>query len=227
MGPQHERRFVLIHSPLVGPATWSPAARELERRGREVMVPSLLEHAGPPQWRRAVEKVGTATTPAVLVGHSGAGLLLPAIADALNTEVAALVFVDSVLPPPGGTARLVPPRFTAELEALAEDGVLPPWSSWFGDQAMRALIPDDRMRAALVEEMPRLPLSYLTASVPVPEGWDARACAYLLLDSEAYGEPAADARARGWPVTELPGAHHLAIATEPGAVADALLRLVD
>jgi hypothetical protein len=33
--------------------------------------------------------------PMVLVGHSGAGLLLPVIADALTVDVAALVFVDS------------------------------------------------------------------------------------------------------------------------------------
>jgi hypothetical protein len=35
----------------------------------------------------------------VLVGHSGAGLLLHVIADALDVEVAGLVFVDSRLPP--------------------------------------------------------------------------------------------------------------------------------
>jgi hypothetical protein len=90
---------------------------------------------------------------------------------------------------------------------------------------MRQLVPDDRLRASLEDEMPRLPLSYFDASVPVPDGWNARPCAYLLLSGEAYGESAADARARGWPVAEIPGVQHLAMATEPIPVTDALLEL--
>jgi hypothetical protein len=52
-----------------------------------------------------------------------------------------------------------------------------------------------------------------------------RPCAYLLLSGEAYGESAADARARGWPVAEIPGVQHLAMATKPIPVTDALLEL--
>jgi pimeloyl-ACP methyl ester carboxylesterase len=223
--------FVLIHSPLVGPTTWSPVARELELRGREVVVPSLLgvADAAAPQWRH-VPKALRATTagmlnPIVLVGHSGGGLLLPAIADGLTVEVAALVFVDSFLPPAGGSLPLAPPGFIDKLRALATDGVLPRWSSWFGENALRELVPDERLRAALEAEMPRLPLSYFQASVPLPHGWDARPCAYLLFTAEPYGQSAADARGRGWPVAEIPGVQHLAMATEPIAVSNALLNL--
>jgi hypothetical protein len=80
--------FVLIHSPLVGPSTWLPVARELERRESRALVPSLLPAATAPvpQWRECVE-IGRAATsgvadPIVLVGHSGDGLLLPAIDEA-------------------------------------------------------------------------------------------------------------------------------------------------
>jgi hypothetical protein len=79
--------------------------------------------------------------------------------------VAALVFVDSFLPPASGSVRLAPPGLMDQLRALAGDGVLPPWSSWFGEDAMRELVPDDRLRATLKEEMSRLPLSYFEASV--------------------------------------------------------------
>jgi len=105
-----------------------------------------------------------------------------------------------------------------QLGALATDGVLPPWSSWFDEDAMRALVPDVRLRADLEDEMPRLPLSHFDASVPLPHGWDELPCAYLLLASEPYGESAADARDRGWPVAEIPGAQHLALVTDPIAV---------
>jgi pimeloyl-ACP methyl ester carboxylesterase len=230
-GEAHDPVFVLVHSPLVGPTTWSHVARELERRERGAVVPSLLgvACADAPQWPHAAEAVRAATTGSpgrvVLVGHSGAGLLLPTIADALAADVAALVFVDSFLPPAGGNLRLAGPAFMDQLRALASDGVLPPWSNWFGEEAMRELVPDDDWRMALEAEMPRLPLSYFDATVPLPDDWDARPCAYLLFTREPYGESAADARHRGWPVAEIPRAQHLAMATEPIAVTDALLEL--
>jgi Alpha/beta hydrolase family len=230
-GPERDPVFVLVHSPLVGPTTWSQVARELERRGREAIVPSLLgvARAEAPQWCHVPEAVHAATTrtpgPIVLAGHSGAGPLLPTIADALTPEVAALVFVDSFLPPPSGSINLAPLGLMDQLRVLASDGLLPPWSSWFGEQEMRELVPDDRLRAALEDEMPRLPLSYFDATVPVPDAWQARPCAYLLLSGEPYRESAADARGRGWPVAEIPGVKHLAMATEPIAVTDELLEL--
>jgi hypothetical protein len=160
----------------------------------------------------------------VLVGHSGAGLLLPVIADAVTVEVAALVFVDGFLPPAAGRLALGPPAFIDELRALASDGVLAPWSTWFGEDVMSELVPDERLRAALEAEMPRLPLSYFQAGVPVPDAWDRRSCAYLLT-AESYGQSAIEARSLGWPVLEIQGVRHLAIATDAVAVTDALLGL--
>ena len=224
--------FVLVHSPLVGPTTWLPVAGELVRRGARgcCLVAAPVAAAPAPQWRHVPEVVRPATAesaaPVVLVGHSGAGLLLlPAVGAALTVEVAALVFVDSFLPSANGSVRLAPPGLMDQLRALASDGVLPPWWSWFGEDAMRELVPDDSLRAALEEEMPRLPLAYFEASVPLPGGWRVRPCAYLLCSDESYAESAAQAREQGWPVAELPGAGHLAMASDPIAVTDALLDL--
>lgn len=230
-GREPDAVFVLMHSPLVGPTTWARVADELGRRGRESVVPSLLgvAEAQAPQWRRVPEIVRAATArtpnPIVLVGHSAGGLLLPAITGALRAEVAGVIFVDSFLPPATGSVPLATPALLDQLGALATDGVLPPWSEWFGEDAMRRLVPDDRLRTALEDDMPRLPLSYFEASVPLPDGWDALPCAYLLLASEPYRESAADARRRGWPVAEIPAAQHLALVTDPTAVTDALLNL--
>jgi hypothetical protein len=222
---------VLIHSPLVGPTTCSPVAHELQRRGRLALVPSLLgvAEAPVPQWRYVLEaaRVATARTDnaIVLAGHSGGGLLLPAIADALTVEVVALVFVDSFLPPASGSLALAAPGQLDQLRALGADGVLPRWSNWFGEDTMRELIADERLRAALEREMPRLPISYFEANIPLPDGWDAVPCGYVLLAAGPYRESATDARDRGWPVLEIPGVQHLAIATDPVAITDALLAL--
>jgi pimeloyl-ACP methyl ester carboxylesterase len=228
----HESAFVLVHSPLVGPTSWLPVAQELERRGRAAVVPSLLGIAAAPepQWRLVPDAVRIATSHLqqriVLVGHSGAGLLLPVIADASDNEVAALVFVDSLLPPPEGRLLLGPPAFMDQLTAMAPHGVLAPWSRWFGADAMREMVPDERLRAELEAEMPCLPLSYFEATVPLPQDWgDRRPCAYLLLSATPYRQSAAEARAHGWPVTEIHGVQHLAIATNPIPVTEALLDL--
>lgn len=232
---RHTRRvdsvFVLIHSPLVGPTTWSGIANELRARGRSAVVPSLLgvADAAEPQWRHVPEAVAATTVPigrpVVLVGHSAGGMLLPVIAGSLTIEVAGLVFVDSFLPPRAGSLRLTPPAFMEQLRTLAVDGVLPRWSNWFGPDAMRELVPDERLRTVLEAQMPRLPLSFFEATVPVPRAWDQRPCAYLLLSAEAYGRSADEARARGWPALEIECGRHLAIATQPVAVTDALLSL--
>jgi pimeloyl-ACP methyl ester carboxylesterase len=222
--------FVLVHSPLVGPSTWSPVARVLERRGHRAVVPSLLEpaEAPPRDWRRCVEAVRAAvrtlSDPVVLVGHSGGGLLLPVIADAFAAPISGLIFVDSRVPASTGETPLVPLAFRDQLHTLAVDGMLPPWSSWFGEDAMRELVADEALRAALSREMRSVPLAYFEQRIPSPPGWDRLPCAYLLL-SDAYREAAEEARERGWRVEEITGAQHLHIAVAPAAVTDALIRL--
>src|SRR5438874_3437302 len=107
----HAPVFVLVHSPLVGPGTWAPVAAELAKRGRRAVSPSLLGPGGaaPRDWRECVEAVraGVAelSEPVVLVSHSGSGLLLPLIADALAQPVRGLIFVDSGLPAKEGQTR--------------------------------------------------------------------------------------------------------------------------
>lgn len=222
--------FVLVHSPLVGSAAWSAVARELVRRGRQAVVPALLGPGGrpPADWQECVDAVRdalrTVSGPVVLVGHSGGGLLLPVIADATARRVSGLIFVDSAVPARTGQTPFVPPGFLNQLRNLAVDGLLPPWSSWFGEDVMRGLVPDEGHRAALVREMQPLPLTFLEQRIPSPSGWDRRPCAYLLL-SDAYKEAAADARERGWRVEEIAGAQHLHIAVAPEPVTDVLLRL--
>jgi hypothetical protein len=80
-----------------------------------------------------------------------------------------------------------------QLRSLSVDGVLPPWSTWFGKEVMRELVPDDALRSLLAQEMPSLPLDFLEQSIPSPIGWDRLPCAYLLL-SDAYREAAAEAK---------------------------------
>ncbi len=226
----HSPVFVLIHSPLLGPTSWSLVAQELNRRGYEAIVPSLLgiASAPEPQWRYALGAVRGATaainSPIVLIGHAAGGPLLPAIADVVGPEVAGIIFVDSDLPPPDGAASLAPARLIKQLRALSQDALLPR-SSWFRQQVAEGLIPPESPAVGFIEEIPALPLSCFTDHIPMPQAWSRGPCAYLLLSPDTHSENATQARARGWPVTALGGAHHLSIITNPLAVTDTILDL--
>src|SRR5438874_2200076 len=100
---------VLVHSPLVGPFTWSLVARYLQSAGLDALVPALTDRGEtpPPYWQQHAESVQRALAsipderPLVLVGHSGAGSLPPIIAHAAQHPVKAYIFVDAGLPHPG------------------------------------------------------------------------------------------------------------------------------
>jgi hypothetical protein len=222
---------VLLHSPLVGPATWAPVAAELNRAGRHTVVPDLrgVATAGAPWWPEALSAVARAVDAAagselVLVPHSNAGLLTPAVAAHLRSlghRVGSCVYVDAAMPAEGDVP-LGAPGLVPLLEGLAVDGGLPPWTQWWEPAEVDALLPA-RYREAVVSEQPRLPLAYFRQRVPVPEGWEPEHCAYLRL-SDAYAGDAAVAADRGWRSAHLPGGH-LHMLADPPAVAAAVVRL--
>lgn len=229
-GPALAVRLLLVHSPLVGPAAWDAVAVDLAGRGYEVSLPDLTGTlaAGPPYIPRQAETIARATAgrPAVLIGHSGAGPLLPLAGALAGITVQGYVFVDAGLPIPGQSwMDTVPAELAAQVREMADtEGWLPPWSQWWGDEALAEILPDPGMRRAFAADCPRLPLAIFTeVHPPVPPG-PAAPAAYLQL-SEAYEDEAARARELGWPVAQQLS-HHLALLTEPGMVAAALCELL-
>lgn len=131
---------MLIPSPLLGPATWAPTARVLERRGRRTRVPSLqcVSRAAPPYWPAGVDAIvrSAGGEPVVLVPHSNSGLYIPAVIDAVGDPVRGVVFVDAALPGAGYYAQ------RDCLNTLAgADGLLPPWTSWWEESDVAELFP--------------------------------------------------------------------------------------
>jgi len=229
-----EPLFVLVHSPLVGPATWEPVARELAARGHAALVPSLVHvsDAEPPAWRHVAAAVAgvlagvPAERPVVLAAHSNAGLFVPVIRQAIAQPVVASMFVDARTPAGEGATPVAEGEFLDFLKGLAgPDGRLPRWTDWWGDEDLGPLFPDDETRRTITEEQPRLPLSYFEQAVPVPPGWADHPCGYLLF-SPPYQRMADEARERGWPVVEIPGGHLHQI-VDPAAVAAALIAFAE
>jgi pimeloyl-ACP methyl ester carboxylesterase len=221
--------FVLIHSPLVGPATWLPVAGQLRRSGASTVVPDLARFEGDdaPFWQRHTRAVVLAMREVptdrrvILVGHSGAGALLPSIGRASRQPVAAYVFVDAGIPR-DGQSRIANGPFAAFIRQLyAGGGRYPNWT----EEDLREIIPDADQRQRLLADLRPPPIGFWEEPIAVSASWPDAPCAFLrFTPNSAYDDAAAEARRRGWPYAELPGGHfHLLVA--PVAVARSLLEL--
>lgn len=221
---------VLVHSPLVGPLTWAPVSRILRQRGVGTVVPVLSDEGDEavPFWTQHTVSVARRLEPlaaggsVLLVGHSGAGALLPAIGAFSPQPVAGYIFVDAGLPR-GGMSRqedmeAEAPELAASLRAhLVEGGRFPEWS----DEDLREVIPDAGLRAGVLAELRPRPLAFFEERIPAFDVWPDAPCAYIRL-SAAYEKPAEEARQRGWPYRAIEAGHfHMLV--NPEAVAGALL----
>ncbi|HEY1426152.1 MAG TPA: hypothetical protein VGF50_05725 [Caulobacteraceae bacterium] len=220
-------RLALVHSPLVGPSAWRRTAAALEGMG---VLASVVDYGGVrgPDWyggaaaRTAEALAGRDRL--VLAVHSGAGGFVPSLAAALGPRAAGFLFVDAVLPYPGRSwFDTAPTALASRLREIADDGTLPPWDTWFGRDAISALIEDPALRAAFSADLPRLPLAYLEARAPVDEAWRAAPAGYLQL-SAAYAAEAHEAEELGWGVRRE-HLHHLAMLTHPDRVAAMLVEV--
>ena len=163
----------------------------------------------------------------LVVGHSGAGPALPAIAAAI-IGTAGLIFVDATLPRPGFSRSAgVPPaeRDSAEFEAALARGTLR--NLWAREATWNLAGISGADAAPLARETPDIPVAMNGEVVPTPANWDAFPAGYLAFVANAFYAPElAGARSRHWPTLEVPGAHfHMLV--DPAAVAAALVRLAD
>jgi hypothetical protein len=223
--------IVLLHAPVLGPASWRPVAGELSRARYNVVVPSLAGFAagGPPYVPRLVRvaagqvNVGPRDE-VVVVTHSGAGVFAPLLLEALGSSPGSAVFVDAALPSRSPDATVVDAGFLPFLRKLATEGMVPPWHRWWPEEGLAPLFPDEATREDLIAEAQPLPLAFYEETLPpLPEGWPARRAGYLVF-SEPYREAAAEAARLGWLVRELPGGH-LHMVVSPGEVAAAITAL--
>jgi hypothetical protein len=225
--------LILIHSPLVGPFTWTRVAKVLAAQSVASLLPELRDDpdAGRPYWQQHAESAAMAIRalppgePLVLVGHSGAGPLLPAIAQALgrlaaDRRVAGYLFVDAGLPLEGRSRLASFGEGEAKLRRFLQNGGrFPNWTA----ADLREIIPDAGTAQTLSASLRPRGLAYWDEPIPTPKGWPGAPAGYLLF-SAPYRAEAERARGWGWPVRDLPAGHfHMLV--EPEAVAGAMLEL--
>ncbi len=229
---------VLLHSPLVTATTWGRLPDELRTHGLHVVVPAVRADDDPPYAARYVahaaqqlEAAGL-RTPLVLVGHSGAGPLLPQVGAsqrAARRRIGAYVFLDAGLPR-AGADRLdllavedagMAAAFRAELAAGAR---FPSWT----ETDLAADLPDAADRRTVVTGMRPRGLDFFTERLPHPDDWPDAPCGYLRT-SDAYVVWARLADLRGWTVATHRAGHlrgHFAALSDPLGLATALADIV-
>jgi pimeloyl-ACP methyl ester carboxylesterase len=115
--------YVLLHGTTQSTAGWERLVAALASRGHQALVvdlpvdrPDLLaaDYA-----RIAVDQVGRAVARPVVVAHSGAGLLLPAVADGL--DAGHLVWLAAAVPDFGGGASFLEQIERAGSELVHEE----------------------------------------------------------------------------------------------------------
>jgi hypothetical protein len=213
---------VLLHSPLLTAAAWGDWPAELERTGVAVLTLDVQGDLAPPYAAAYIASSATqiaAATAArdalVLVGHSGAGPLMPQVATACRAgrrPVRGYVFLDAGLPRPGASrldlmATEDAESATALRDHLTAGGRFPDWTA---DDIADSL-PDPAARALVVASMRSRDLTFFTEAIPGPDDWPDAPCGYLQTSS-AYDQPAGVAARRGWPVEHLDAGHFAPLA---------------
>jgi pimeloyl-ACP methyl ester carboxylesterase len=205
-------------------------AAELRRRGFEAVVPELPANKDEqlPYWQQDASAVAEVikSLPGdrafVLVGHSGAGMLLPAIRQLAERQPAGYIFADAGIPNDGKSRldllKLELPEVGEMVEQPLREGErLPQWS----DDDLSMVVADAGTRRVILGELRPQGLAFYTEPIPVFAGWPDAPCAYLQF-SQGYDHSAAQARQMGWPVRNLDAGHfHLLV--EPVAVMDTLV----
>ncbi len=230
---QENITYALIHSPLVRPFTWELVSEALKSRGLKAIVPTLLDdpNSALPYWKQHVESVAHefAQIPKneniMLLAHSGAGPLLPAIRHGLPHSIGAYVFVDAGIPRDGLSRiemmKLEDKEWAEQFhEYLLQGESFPTWTA----DDLQEIIPDDNARRKLVAEIHPRSLSFFTEPIPVYEGWPDATCVYIKF-SEPYKWDAIQAKQNGWDIYEL-HAGHFHMLVEPLEVADLIVKSV-
>lgn len=227
------RNWLLVPSPLLGPASWGQVATELVAQGHRAEVVSATmtttadyDHITP--WIGQI--LDTASAPSsmqtVVVTHSAACPRAPLLVDELinkGWDVTAMVLVDGRFPN-GRAFTDENPRFAAMLDGMIRpDDYLPPWPRWWGS-LVQGLVVDGAARDLVFNEAPPIPRHWFDQACPTPELPPTVGRGFLSF-GPGYADALEAAFDDGWMTLRLDGDHlHQVVA--PKRVAAALKAMI-
>ncbi len=230
---KERRSWLLIPSPLLGPASWHPVADVLTQRGwctavadAEMTTTADIDHLTP--WvndllTMNVPDDGAFTT---VVAHSAACPRTPYAVEELigkGWAVDSMILVDGRFPD-GISFTESSARFGQTLDGMVRpDDYLPPWPRWWGS-LVNGLVVDPIARDLVFNEARPVPRSWFDQAVPVPDLADRVAAGFLSF-GPGYAESCEAARKAGWTTHQL-GGDHLHQVVAPDTVAATLVDMV-
>ena len=227
------RRWYLLPSPLLGPASWLGTAKALEDLGHATLIadPSMtstddVDHLTPWMADLLRPELPNDHLGVVVVGHSAACPRLPWVADRLldhGWNIDAVVCADGRFPD-GRPFTVSGPTYGHLLDSIVRpDDYLPPWPRWWGS-LVEGLVVDPAARNLVFSEARPIPRSLFDQPCPVPELPTHVGRAFLSFGA-GYVESCQRAADEGWLTYRLDGDHlHQVVA--PEAVAATLVKLV-
>ena len=227
------RRWYLLPSPLLGPASWQGTAAVLEALGQVVLIadPTMtttsdIDHISPWMAEILAPDAPDDDLPVIAVGHSAACPRMPLVADRLlahDWNVTALACVDGRFPD-GRAFTVSEPTYGPMLDGMVRpDDYLPPWPRWWGS-LVEGLVVDETARDLVFSEAKPIPRSLFDQPCPVPKLPPAIGRAFLSF-GPGYLQSCERAESQGWTTYRLAGDHlHQVVA--PDAVAATLLAIV-
>jgi pimeloyl-ACP methyl ester carboxylesterase len=214
--------FVLMHGGFLGPWAWDQVAFRLRRSGHEVFTPILTGPGDRAHLLTPEVDLNTHVTDVinvleseqlediVLVGHSYSGMVVAGVADRVPHRIAALVYVDALVPQTGQSYfDLADPELVRMLRQAADKH----GESWkipvvltaemfgiTGPEAARIdslAVPHPRKTLeepiSLIHSETHLPTIYIVSTRPS--------------SGDAFVKQVERARSLGWSVRELPTGH--------------------
>ncbi|NEA45665.1 alpha/beta hydrolase [Streptomyces sp. SID10815] len=206
--------LVLLHSPLVNMSSWGRTAECVEALGPRCVAVEVDDDLRPPYGlgyaRCAADRIAgsVGTGPVVLVGHSGAGPVLPAVTAALHGRVTVVgeLYCDANLPRAGASRVDLMRHQGADFEnfraELANGRRYPDWS----DEELTELLPDPLDRKTVLAGVRQRGEDFYLEPLPIPDSVPEIGRGFLRLCA-GYEFPAAEAERRGWPIIRLDQGH--------------------
>jgi hypothetical protein len=240
-----DRNWLLVPSPLLGPASWKPVGAVLSGHGQPTFVPATamtttveIDHVTPwieqirhqyrrhRQARRQSDSTSGADAPTVVVSHSAACPRTPLLVDRLladGWDIEAMVLVDGRYPD-GKSFSMCEPHFSDLLDGLLRpDDYLPPWPRWWGS-LVSGFVVDPAARDVVFSEAPPVPRTWFDQGCSVPDLPEDLRRGYLAF-GPLYQQQLERARAEGWFTLTLTG-DHLHQVVQPEPVAATLMAMV-
>ncbi len=227
------RSWLLIPSPMLGPASWGPVAEELDALGQHTQIvhpkmttTSDYDHITP--WLNEIlaapmppDDMGT-----VVVTHSAACPRAPLVADELlhkGWKIDAMILVDGRFPTGDAFTQTIP-QYGEMLDGMIRpDDYLPPWPRWWGS-LIHGLVVDPVARDMVFNEAAPIPRAWFDQPCPVPELPPTVGRGFLSF-GPGYAQACDEAYDQGWLTTRLSGDHlHQVVAPRP--VAATLMAMV-